>query len=222
MAHYHHTDPGYAPPLVNPPSPAPSVTSVYGEDETDPADALLSPEEFDKKVREQIGLGQPSDQEMHANRLVMLPKPNNPQEEQMLFEHVMNNLRRQVRLLEENELFERTLSRPSQVAQTPLPSTNDIDALMRSMMGYSDASNRSQSGSNTYPVAQGQTVTSGAGGQLASGTILSGLDVFNAPVMPVGGAYWGNAPDLNDVLPNGHGGGQSTSRSARPSQPYGA
>ena len=58
----------------------------------------------------------------------------------VLYEHVMGNLRRQIRLLEENELFERTLLQQSQVAQSPLPSTNDLDALMRSMMGYSNTS----------------------------------------------------------------------------------
>ena len=43
-------------------------------------------------------------------------------------------LRNEVRQLEENELFERTLLRGSQVALEELPSTADIDALMRSMM----------------------------------------------------------------------------------------
>lgn len=36
--------------------------------------------------------------------------------------------------LEENELFEQTLLRGSQVTLEQQPSTNDIDALMRSMM----------------------------------------------------------------------------------------
>jgi hypothetical protein len=82
MAHYHHTDPGYAPPLVNPPSPAPSVTSIHGDDETDPADALLSSADFDAKMRAQIGLGQPGEVELLANRVVLLPKPTSANDEQ--------------------------------------------------------------------------------------------------------------------------------------------
>lgn len=46
----------------------------------------------------------------------------------------MANLRMQVRLLEENELYEQTLLRGSQAAMEPQPTTNDINSLMQSMM----------------------------------------------------------------------------------------
>ena len=52
----------------------------------------------------------------------------------VLYDHVMGNLRQAVAQLEENELFEQTLRRGSQAALQIQPSTNDIDALMRSMM----------------------------------------------------------------------------------------
>jgi hypothetical protein len=133
----------------------------------------------------------------------------------VLFEHVMGNLRRQVRLLEEHELFEQTLMKQSQVGQSPLPSTNDIDALMRSMMGYSEANTQPQRQSSAYPTGQPQD---NAHRQPGPGTILSGLDVLNAPVMPVGGTFWSNAPDLNDVFPNGYASGRN--QPSYPSQPW--
>ena len=52
----------------------------------------------------------------------------------VLYDQVMGNLRQAVAQLEENELFEQTLRRGSQAALQIQPSTNDIDALMRSMM----------------------------------------------------------------------------------------
>ncbi len=51
-----------------------------------------------------------------------------------LFEQVMDNLRREVRLLQENDLFEQTVLRGSLVTDEQQPSS-DIDAIMRSMMG---------------------------------------------------------------------------------------
>lgn len=80
-AAYHHTDPAYAPPLVNPPSPAASVTSIYGEDETTMSDAGLPEDKFEEKMQLAIGISQPSEWETHANRLVLLPKPKNPDDE---------------------------------------------------------------------------------------------------------------------------------------------
>ena len=65
-------------------------------------------------------------------------------------------LRNEVRQLEENEMFERTLLRGSQVALEELPSTADIDALMRSMMVAP------QSKLNTVmPYVRQQGITSG-------------------------------------------------------------
>ena len=49
----------------------------------------------------------------------------------------MGNLRQAVAQLDENELFEQTLRRGSQAGLQVQPSTNDIDTLLRSMMGPS-------------------------------------------------------------------------------------
>jgi len=46
----------------------------------------------------------------------------------------MANLRKEVRKLEEDELFERTILQGSQIGQEEQPSSNDIDVIMRSMM----------------------------------------------------------------------------------------
>lgn len=52
----------------------------------------------------------------------------------MRFDEILASLRHEVQELEDNELFEQTLLRGSQAALEQQPSTNDIDALMRSMM----------------------------------------------------------------------------------------
>lgn len=52
----------------------------------------------------------------------------------VIHEQILRSLRYQVHLLEEDELFEQTLLRGSQVALAPQPESSDIDALMRSMM----------------------------------------------------------------------------------------
>ena len=51
-----------------------------------------------------------------------------------LFKQVVDSLRDAVHALEENELFEPTLLRGSQIALEQQPGVADIDALMRSMM----------------------------------------------------------------------------------------
>lgn len=52
----------------------------------------------------------------------------------VIFEHVMANLRKEVRKLEEDELFERAMQQGSQVGREEQPSSNDIDVIMRSIM----------------------------------------------------------------------------------------
>jgi len=63
--------------------------------------------------------------------------PDHPIE---LFEQVVDSLRDAVYALEENELFEQTLLRGSQIALEQQPGVGDIDALMRSMMVVAPAS----------------------------------------------------------------------------------
>lgn len=52
-----------------------------------------------------------------------------------LYENVMLALRRQVREVEENDMLDQTLLRGSRAGLIQPPSTNDIDQLLRSMMG---------------------------------------------------------------------------------------
>jgi hypothetical protein len=51
-----------------------------------------------------------------------------------MVEKILKNLRAQIQELEEDEIFEQTLLRGSQIGQETRPSTNDIDVLMKSMM----------------------------------------------------------------------------------------
>lgn len=51
----------------------------------------------------------------------------------------MRNLRKEVQKLQENEIFERTILRGSHIAEEQ-QSSNDIDAIMRSMMGTASSS----------------------------------------------------------------------------------
>jgi len=50
-----------------------------------------------------------------------------------MVEKIIKNLRAEIRKLDEDELFEQTILRGSQVGLETRPSTNDIDALMKSM-----------------------------------------------------------------------------------------
>lgn len=52
-----------------------------------------------------------------------------------MVEKILKNLRAKIQQLEEDEIFEQTLLRGSQVGLEARPSTNDIDVLMKSMMG---------------------------------------------------------------------------------------
>ncbi|GLB38632.1 hypothetical protein LshimejAT787_0504970 [Lyophyllum shimeji] len=134
-ANQHHTE--YAPPVLRAPSPASSIGTTYGEDQTSFSDSeeQLSQSAFEKKWEERIGLGMSREEEIQANREPLLPRPPpGSAEEYQLYMQVMVNLHGVVQNLEENELFEQTLLRGSQAALEPQPSTTDIDALMRSMM----------------------------------------------------------------------------------------
>jgi len=140
----------YANPIIHRmPSPTSSVGTVYGLDETSLSDTeyKLSDSAFARKCEEQMELHMPRKEETEADQDPLLTIPQSggmpvrisereldPVEERLLYDHVMGNLRQAVAQLEENELFEQTLRRGSQAALQIQPSTNDIDALMRSMM----------------------------------------------------------------------------------------
>ena len=52
-----------------------------------------------------------------------------------MYEHAMLDLRRKVREVEENDLLDQTLLRGSRAGLVQPPSTNNVDQLLRSMMG---------------------------------------------------------------------------------------
>jgi hypothetical protein len=71
----HH--PEYAPPVLRAPSPASSVGTSYGADQTSFSDSVhqLSQGAFEKKWEERIGLGNPSTEEEAANLGPLLDRP---------------------------------------------------------------------------------------------------------------------------------------------------
>jgi len=138
--HIHTVDPQYAEPLLRAPSPSSSIGTDYGEDETSITDAQMSPEEFDALCQERLMLSMPREGETRANISPLLPKPKTPQEERVLHMKVMHSLRAQVARLQEDEMFERTMLRGTMITEQQLPSSNDIDSIMQSMMGPSSSS----------------------------------------------------------------------------------
>ncbi|KAG6844037.1 hypothetical protein H0H87_010361 [Tephrocybe sp. NHM501043] len=170
-ANQHHTE--YAPPVLRAPSPASSIGTVYGEDQTSFSDCEehITQPAFEKKWEERLALNVPRPEELLADQEPLLPRhPIGSPEELQLFQQVLTNLHEMVHNLEDNELFERTLLRGSQAALEPLPSTNDIDSLMRSMMVISPPSGnathevnltRGRSNSRAADITHGPWVANG-------------------------------------------------------------
>ncbi|KAG6840540.1 hypothetical protein C0991_005900 [Blastosporella zonata] len=185
-ANQHHTE--YAPPVLRAPSPASSIGTVYGEDQTSFSDCeeQLSQPFFELKWEERLALNVPRPEEILADQEPLLPRlPSGSLEELHLFHQVVANLRDAVQTLEDNELFERTLLRGSQTALEPLPTTSDIDELMRSMMVVSSSpenvaqeadTTRGRSGSRTDApwAVNGHEPQLDANGSMLSAGILPG------------------------------------------------
>ena len=55
------------PALMRPPSPAGSINTEYGPDETDTQDLAMSDEEFERKILAELKIDQPSDAEAQAD-----------------------------------------------------------------------------------------------------------------------------------------------------------
>ncbi|OCH92653.1 hypothetical protein OBBRIDRAFT_714304, partial [Obba rivulosa] len=125
----------YAAPVLRPPSPTSSIGTEYGEDETSLEDRELSWQEFERKCEEKAGINKPrQDEELGNQEPLLIPRPKTAVEEKILFDRVMTNLREKVRQLEEDELFEETMLRGSQVGQEQQPSSDDLDDILRGLM----------------------------------------------------------------------------------------
>lgn len=55
----------------------------------------------------------------------------------MLFDEILRGFRQRVQALEEDEIFQQTLLKGSQVGKEPLPSADTIDTLIQDMMSSS-------------------------------------------------------------------------------------
>ncbi|KAF9262871.1 hypothetical protein L218DRAFT_928440 [Marasmius fiardii PR-910] len=132
----HHVE--YPQPLsVGPPSPATSVGSRHPDDATSNSDSesILPQHLFERKWMDKIGLGRSREEELRANRDPLLTRPQpDSEEERLLFQTVLENLRKEVRSLGEDEIFQRTLLRGSVAALHEPTLTSDIDSIMRGMM----------------------------------------------------------------------------------------
>ena len=65
----------YAPPVLRAPSPASSVGTVYGEDQTSFSDLELSDDALAKKYEDLLDLRKPRKEEEEANQTPLLERP---------------------------------------------------------------------------------------------------------------------------------------------------
>jgi len=136
--HVHTADPVYATPVLRAPSPTGSLSTEYGPDEGG-SENELSDENFAKLCEERIGLRKkPSETDRESTAFhVLIPKPRDKNEELYLHRMVLENLRKKVREVEEEELYEGNILQKFSPALQEQPASNDIDAIMRSMLGPS-------------------------------------------------------------------------------------
>lgn len=78
----HTGDPAYASPVIRAPSPASSVGTAYGPDESSQSDSELSPEAFEQKWSSKLKLGGPRiEEELMSFSALIQPLPQNQMEE---------------------------------------------------------------------------------------------------------------------------------------------
>ena len=68
-------NPVYATPVLRAPSPAESINTDYGPDDSSVTDAELDDEEFARQVEEQIGLRRTKWEDAGAAKPIILPRP---------------------------------------------------------------------------------------------------------------------------------------------------
>jgi len=66
--HVRMGDVPYENPVMRPPSPAGSINTEYGPDETDPVDLLLSDRDFERKVLDNLRIHEATDTEQRNER----------------------------------------------------------------------------------------------------------------------------------------------------------
>ncbi|KAF9242620.1 hypothetical protein BU15DRAFT_43677 [Melanogaster broomeanus] len=134
----HAGDPAYASPVIRAPSPASSVGTAYGPDETSQSDSELSQEAFEQKLSDTLKLDGPKiEEELRSFSALIEPPPQNPAEEKMFFEMILRGLRSRIQHVEEEEILRQMLRRGSQVGLEQPPSDDNVDNLMRNMMAMS-------------------------------------------------------------------------------------
>ncbi|KAI1793338.1 hypothetical protein LXA43DRAFT_972003 [Ganoderma leucocontextum] len=173
----HPADLQYVPTIMRAPSPSSTIGTDYGPDETTIVDSELSEHDFFRKCEEMVGINRPRPDEDEANRdPLILPRPMSRHkltalEEKQMFEQVMNNLRAAVKQLEEDELFEQTAVNGADVVlDDPTASSEDVDAIMQSLMGLSaspnsnDATTNATANASAHFTSRSETVTPHWGG----------------------------------------------------------
>ncbi|KAG1742339.1 uncharacterized protein EDB91DRAFT_1247730 [Suillus paluster] len=133
----HAGDPAYASPVIRPPSPASSVGTAYGPDETSLSDSGLTQDAFERKWIAHLRLDEPKHEEVHNLNEVLIIPPSDPREQKLLFEAILRGFRQRVQQLEEDEIFQQTVINGSQIGMEQLPSADNVDTLIQNMMGTS-------------------------------------------------------------------------------------
>jgi len=77
----HTGDPAYASPVIRPPSPASSVGTVCGPDETSLSDSGLTQDAFERKWTANLRLDDPKEEEVYSLKDVLITPPSDPGEQ---------------------------------------------------------------------------------------------------------------------------------------------
>jgi hypothetical protein len=88
----HTGDPAYASPVIRPPSPASSVGTAYGPDETSLSDSGLTQDAFERKWIANLRLDEPKDEEVHNLKDVLIIPPNDPQEQKRVSNSIVSRV----------------------------------------------------------------------------------------------------------------------------------
>ncbi|KAG9315872.1 hypothetical protein JVU11DRAFT_3521 [Chiua virens] len=136
----HTGDPAYASPVIRAPSPASSVGTAYGPDETAQSDSELSPEAFRQKWLSKLKLDAPRiEEELMSFSPLIQPLPQNEIDEKNCFNLVLQSLKTRLQNLEEEDILQQKLMRGSRIGLEHPPLDNNIDNLMCSMVTMSTA-----------------------------------------------------------------------------------